>query len=73
MPGWNAPQKKLQVLSSLSESDHVRIRTYLDVTPIEEVLKKAVVLRSEGKRVDVQACVPQKKKYAQEMKAKGDS
>ena len=31
----NAPQKKLQVLSSLSESDHVRIRTYLDVTSIE--------------------------------------
>ena len=31
----NAPQKKLQVLSGLCESDHARIRAYLDATPIE--------------------------------------
>ena len=31
----NAPEKKLQVLTGLSESDHDRIRTYLEKTPIE--------------------------------------
>lgn len=31
----NAPEKKLQVLTGLSESDHDRIRAYLEKTPIE--------------------------------------
>ena len=31
----NVPEKKLQVLSGLTESDHARICTYLEKTPIE--------------------------------------
>ena len=31
----NAPEKKLQVLTGLTESDHCRIRAYVEKTPIE--------------------------------------
>ncbi|MBR3844313.1 MAG: ATP phosphoribosyltransferase regulatory subunit, partial [Clostridia bacterium] len=47
--------------------------TYTPNDSIEDILTKAVVLRGQGKQVDVQACTPNKKKYAQEMQVKGDS
>ncbi len=44
--------------------------TYTKETDIETVLAKALALRKEGKRVDVQACVPQKKNYERNISIK---
>lgn len=41
--------------------------TYQKEDAIEDVMAKALALRKEGKRVDVQLCVPQKKKYEQQI------
>ncbi len=44
--------------------------TYNQDDTIEDIMAKALALRKEGKRVDVQSCIPQKKKYEQQITLK---
>ena len=57
----------LERTAAASPYDAEVLLTYNKEDAIEDIMAKALALRKEGKRVDVQSCVPQKKKYEQQI------
>ena len=57
----------LERIAKDSPYDADVLLTYRETDDIEGVLIRALALRKEGKRVDVQPCVPEKKNYEQKI------
>ncbi len=60
----------LERIAEDSPYDADVLLTYQESDSIEDIVCKAMALRKEGKRVDVQSCVPQNKNYQQQMSVK---
>lgn len=57
----------LERIAADSPYDADVLLTYSGQDDIEEIMAKALALRKEGKRVEVQSCVPEKKKYEKQI------
>ena len=60
----------LERIAAASPYDADILLTYDKKDDVEDVIIKALELRNQGKRVDVQSCVPNKKKYEQQITMK---
>ena len=60
----------LERIATASPYDADVLLMYREDDAIEDIMAKALALRSQGKRVDVQSCVPNKKNYQQQVSVK---